>query len=76
MLVQHVSRKVVCPLDSMSSDTYTPLNWTIHTVIEVHGMVVPVKSLLGLEGSRPRAIRGLTSKAARGASMGTAAGVM
>ena len=76
MLVQHVSRKVVCPLDSMSSDTYTPFYWTIDTVTEVHGKAVPVESPLCLEGSRPGAIWGLTSKAARDTRVGTAAGVM
>ena len=76
MLVQHMSSKVVCPLDSMSSDTHTPFNWTIHTVIEVHGTVVPVESLLRLKGSRPRAVWGLTGKSAWRTSMRATAGVM
>ena len=65
MLVQHVSMKVVCPLDSMSSDTHTSFNWTIDTVTEVHGTVVSVQSLLRLKGSRPRAIWGLTGKSVK-----------
>ena len=76
MLIQHVSSKIVCPLDSMSSDTYTPFNWTIHAVIEVHGTVVSVESLLRLKDSRPRAVWGLTGKSAWGASMRPAARVM
>ena len=76
MLVQYVGRKIICPLDPMSSNVLTPFNWTIHTVAEVHGAVVPVEGLLCLEGSRPRAIRGLTGKFAWGASMRATVGVV
>ena len=50
MLVPHVSSKIIRPLDSLSSDAHAPFNWTIHTVAEVHSVVVPVESLLRLEG--------------------------
>jgi len=69
MLVPHVSSKIICQLDPPSSDAQTPINWTIHTVAEVHCAVVPVEGLLCLEGSRPRAIRRLAGKSAWGASM-------
>ena len=69
MLIQHVSSEIVCPLNPLSSDTHTPFNWTIYTVIEVHSTVVSVESLFCLEGSRPRAIRGLASKSTWSASM-------
>ena len=76
MLIQHVSRKIIGALDPLSSNTHTPWNRTIHTVIEVHGAVVSVKGLLCLESSRPRAIRGLASKSAGGANMRTTIGVV
>ena len=69
MLVQHVSSEIICPLDPMSSNTYTPFNWAIDTVIVVLCTVVPVKSLLCLEDSRPGTIRSLAGKSAWGASM-------
>ena len=76
VLVQHVSSKIICPLDSLSSDPHTPFNWTIHTVIIMHCMVVPVEGLLCLEGSMPGAIQDLAGKSARGASMRATKGDM
>ena len=76
MLIEHVSRKNVHPLDPIDSNTCAPFNRTIHTVAEVHCLIVPVKGLLRLESSMPRAIRSLASKSARGTSMRATAGVM
>ena len=76
MLIQHVSSKIICPLDPVGSNTPTSFNWTIHTVAEVYCSVVPVESLLCLEGSMPRTIRSLAGKSARSASVRTAVGVM
>ena len=76
MLVPHLSSKIISPLDPLSSDARALFNWTIHTVIEVHGLVVPVEGLLRLESSSPGAIRGFAGKSARGASMRTTTGVM
>ena len=76
MLVQQVSIQVIRPLDPPISDMYTIFDWAIHTVIEVLCVVVSIEGLLCLEGSEPGAIRGLTSKLARGASMRAAVGVV
>ena len=75
MLVQHVSSKVIGPLDTLSSDSHTPMNWTIHTVAVMHCSVVPVIGLLCLEASCPRTIRSLAGKFAWGASMRATVGV-
>ena len=69
MLVHHMSSKIVGALDSLSSDTHTPFNWTIDTVIVVLCAVVSVECLPGLENSRPRTIRGLAGNSALSASM-------
>ena len=71
MLVPHVGGEIICALDPLSSDAHAPFNRTIHTVAEVHGAVVPVESLLRLEGSCPGAIRGFARKFPSGASMRT-----
>ena len=76
MLIQHVSSEIICPLDPLSSDTHTPFNWTIYTIIVVLCTVVLVEGLLCLKGFRPRAIRGLASKSSWGASMRAAVRVM
>ena len=76
MLIPHVSSEIIHPLDPLSSDTHTPFNWTIHTIIVVLCAVVLVESLLCLEGSRPRAIGGLASKSSWGASMRATVRVM
>ena len=76
MLIQHVSSEIVCPLDPLSSDTHTPFNWTIHPIIIVLCTVVLVEGLLCLEGSRPRAIRGLASESTWRASMRATRGVV
>ena len=76
MLIQHMSSEIVHPYDPLSSDTQAPFNWTIHTIIVVLCAVVLVESLFCLEGSRPRAIRGLASKSSRGASMRATVRVM
>jgi len=76
MLVPHVGSKIISPLDPLSSDAHAPSNWTIHTVAEVHSVVVPVESLLRLEGSWPGAIRGLAGKSSWGTSMRTTAEVV
>ena len=76
MLVPHVGSKIISPLDPLSSNTHAPFNWTIYTVVVVHGVVVPVEGLLRLEGSRPRAIRVLAGKSAWGASMRTTTDVV
>ena len=75
MLIQHVSSKVVYPRDPLSSNPWTPFNWTIHMVIAVLCAVVPVEGLLCLESSRPGAIRRLASKSTRSAGMRTTVGV-
>ena len=75
MLVQHMSSKIISPLDSLSSDTHTPFNRTVHTVAIMHRAVMPTEALLCLEGSRPRTIRGLTGKSPGGASMRATMGV-
>ena len=75
MLVPHMGSKIICPLDSLSSDTHTPFNWAIHTVAIMHCAVMPIEGLLCLEGSRPRTIRGLTAKSAGGTSMRATVGV-
>ena len=62
MLIQHVSSKVIRPLNPVGSNSPAFFNWTIHTITQVHCAVVPVKGLLRLEGSMPGAIRGLASK--------------
>ena len=76
MLIPHVSSKIIGALDPLSSDTHTPFNWTIHTIVVVLCTVVLVEGLLSLEGSRPRAIRGLASKSSWGTSMRATMGVM
>jgi len=76
MLIQHMSSKVIRPLNPVGSNAPTSFNRTIHTVAEVHCSVVPVEGLLCLEGSIPRAIRGLASKSAWGASMRATVGVI
>lgn len=76
MLIQHVSSKIVHPLDPIGSNTRAPFNRTIHTVAEVHCAVVPVKGLLRLESSMPRTIGRLASKSAGGANVRTAVGVV
>ena len=76
MLIQHVSRKIVHPLDPVGCIAPTPFNRAIHTVAEVHCSVVPVESLLCLKSSMPRAIRGLASKFAWSASMRATVRVM
>jgi len=74
--VPHVSSKIISPLNPLMSNAGTPFNWTIHTVAEVHGVIVPVQGLLRLKGSMPRAISGVASKSAWGASMRATKGVM
>jgi len=76
VLVPHVSSKIISALDPLSSDAHAPFKGTIHTVIVVLCTVVPVQGLLGLEGSIPRAIRGLAGKSARAASVRATKGVM
>jgi len=76
VLVPHVSSEIIRTLDSFSSNTYTPFNRTIHTVIVVLCSVVPVERLLCLKGSRPGAIRGLAGKSSLGAGMRATVGVM
>lgn len=62
VLVPHVRSKIIRPLDPMSSNTHTPFNLTIHTVIVVHCAVMPVQGLLCLKGFSPRTIRDLAGK--------------
>jgi len=76
VLVPHMSGKIICTLDPMGSNTHTPFNRTIHTVIVVLCSVVPVERLLCPKGSWPRAIRGFTGKSAWGTCMRAAAEVM
>jgi len=76
VLVPHISSKIICPFDALSSNAQAPFNWAIHTVTEVHCAVVSVEGLPCLEGSSPRAIRGLTGKSARCASMRATVGIM
>jgi len=76
VLFPYVSRKIICALDPLSPDTHAPFNWTIYTVIVVHGEVVPVEGLLRLKGSSPRAIQGFVGKFARGAGMRSTKTVM
>ena len=76
MLVPHVSSKIICPLDSMSSHTQASINWTVNTVIVMNCLVVPIEGLFCLEGSMPGAIQDLAGKSARGASMRATKGDM
>ena len=76
VLVPHVSRKIIRPLNPIGSNTPAPFNRTIHTVAKVHCAVVPVEGLPCLEGSMPRAIRGVASKYAWGANMRATVGVI
>ena len=76
MLIQHVSSKIILPLNTVGSNTPTPFNWAIHTVADVNCSVVPVEGLLCLEGSIPRTIWDLASKFPWGAGMRAAAGVV
>lgn len=75
MLVPNMSSKIVSPLDSPCSDSHTPFNWTIDTVIVVLCAVVSVECLLRLENSRPGTIRGFTGNSAFGASIIATVGV-
>jgi len=76
VLVPHVGSKIIRPLDPLRSNAGTPFNWTTHTVAEVHGVVVPIQGLLGLKGSRPRAIWGFAGKSGWGTCMRATKGVM
>ncbi|KAG0637834.1 hypothetical protein HOY80DRAFT_1050199 [Tuber brumale] len=66
MLVQQVSRKIIRPLDPMSSNAHASFNRAVNTVIEMLCAVVSVEGLLCLEGSTPGAVRGFTGKSAWG----------
>ena len=53
----------------MVANVHTPLNRTIHTVIEVLSSVVPVEGLFCLEDTGPRAIGSGADKFPGGASV-------
>ena len=76
MLIPHVSRKIIHPLNPVGSNAPTSFNRTIHTVAKMHCSVVPVEGLPCLEGSMPRTIRGLASKSDGGAHVRTTVGVI
>jgi len=69
VFVPNVSSKIICPLDPFRPNAGTPFNWTIHTVAEVHAVIVPIQGLLRLKGSIPSAIWGFAGKSAWGTSM-------
>jgi len=44
-----VSVKVINPLEPTISNIQAPVNWAIHAVVQVLGLVVSGEGLLGLE---------------------------